>query len=171
MYILSVILIAAIVFVDQITKFLVIKNIALGEVISVIKFGDTPIFSLTHVRNRGAAWSSFSDKTLFLTIFTFIVILFFIALMYLKPLRMKLIGKEAGIVDTVILSLVIAGGIGNLIDRIRLGEVVDFIKTDFISFPIFNVADICITVGEFMFIIFVIALEFKKPKKAEKNDG
>ncbi len=63
--------------------------------------------------------------------------------------------------------MIISGGIGNLIDRIRLGEVIDFIKTDFISFPVFNFADICVVVGAIIFCLWVIISDIKERRKKE----
>ena len=77
------------------------------------------------------------------------------------------------------MAMVLGGGIGNLIDRIRLKEVVDYIRVDFINFPIFNFADICVVIGAVLFCIYIICSEEseKKDKKAEQsvkadsNDG
>ena len=170
MYLLAAILIVTLTIVDQLTKFLVVKNIHLEEVINVIKFGDTPIFSLTHLRNSGAAGGSFSDKTSLLTIFTFIIIVFFLVVMFVKPVQKKLLGKYIGIFETISFSLIISGGIGNLIDRIRLGKVVDFIKTDFIDFPIFNFADICVVIGCILFVADILISDIKLSKKPEKTN-
>lgn len=170
MYLLAAILIVTLTIVDQLTKFLVVKNIHLGEVINVIKFGDNPVFSLTHVRNKGAAWSSFSDKTSLLTIFTFIIIVFFLVVMFVKPVQKKLLGKYIGIFETISFSLIISGGIGNLIDRFRLKEVVDFIKADFIDFPIFNFADICVVIGCILFVADILISDINLSKKPEKTN-
>ena len=174
MIILSVILIIATLVIDQITKLLVIKHIGLNEVINVIKFGSHEIFSLTHVRNKGAAWSSFSSKTTMLTVVTLILIVGLLVLLYVKPVQKKLFSRGINVTETVSFSLIISGGIGNIIDRIRLKEVVDFIKTDFIDFPIFNFADICVVIGCFLFIIDIVVTDIMDSrnirKKSEKND-
>ena len=65
--------------------------------------------------------------------------------------------------------MILAGGIGNLIDRIRLKEVVDYIKFEPIDFPVFNFADICIVIGGILFVICFCFLEGKKDRKAEMN--
>lgn len=174
MIIFSVILIAAMIAVDQITKVLVIKFIDIGEIINVISFGSNDIFSLTHVRNKGAAWSSFSSKTNMLTVITFLLILGLLVLLYVKPVQKKLFSRPLNVIETVSFCLIISGGIGNIIDRIRLKEVVDFIKTDFIDFPIFNFADICVVAGCFMFIIDIVIADAnearKKLKKSENSN-
>ncbi|MBQ8884705.1 MAG: signal peptidase II [Oscillospiraceae bacterium] len=169
MIILSVILIIAMIGIDQITKLLVIKFIELDEIINVIKFGSHEIFSLTHVRNKGAAWSSFSSKTTMLTIITLILIVGLSLLLFVKPLQKKLFNREVNIAEVVSFSLIISGGIGNLIDRIRLKEVVDFIKADFINFPIFNFADICVVIGCFLFIIDILVSDAKENRKKRAN--
>lgn len=175
MILLSVILIIATLVIDQITKLLVIKHIDLYEVINVIKIGSQEIFSLTHVRNKGAAWSSFSSKTTMLTAVTFVLVIGLLVLLYVKPVQKKLLGRDINVIETVSFSLIISGGIGNIIDRIRLKEVVDFIKTDFIDFPIFNFADICVVIGCFMFIIDIIvsdAVEARNKRlDTENSDG
>jgi signal peptidase II len=73
-------------------------------------------------------------------------------------------------------ALILGGGIGNLIDRIRMHEVVDYLKLEFFDFPIFNFADICVVVGAIMFCVFVIFLDKSnktdsKVQVSEKKDG
>ena len=65
--------------------------------------------------------------------------------------------------------MIISGGIGNLIDRVRIKEVIDFIKLDFISFPIFNFADICVVIGALVFCLWIILSDIKT--KREKKDS
>lgn len=170
MFIISLILICSLIAVDQITKLLVVKHIDLGEVINIIKIGQTKIFSLTHVRNKGAAWSSFSTKTTVLTIVTFLLIIGLLLLLYVKPVQKKIIGRHINAFETVSFSLIVAGGIGNIIDRIRLKEVVDFICADFIDFPIFNFADICVVVGCIIFVIDIIFADIKENKQKKSQN-
>lgn len=175
MTIISIILIAVLIAVDQITKLLVINKIEIGKIISVVKFGDKEIFSFTHVRNSGAAWSSFSDKTTIVTIVTIIIIILFLALMFVKPVQKKMLGRSINLFETICFSLIISGGFGNIIDRVRLKEVVDFIKIDLFKFPIFNFADICVVIGCIMFFVDVCIMDVidakkKKLKAAENTD-
>lgn len=170
MVILSVILIALLTFIDQLTKNLVLNKVQIGEVINVIKIGDTPVFSLTHVRNSGAAWSSFSTKTDLLTVVTLVIISLLILVMFVPKIQKKILGRTAVISERISFCLVIAGGLGNIIDRLRFKEVIDFIKTDFIDFPIFNFADICVVTGCFLFIINIIVLDFILDKKKKTKD-
>lgn len=169
MLILSVILIIAMIAIDQITKVLVVKYIDLGEVIKVISFGKMDIFSLTHVRNKGAAWSSFSSKTTLLTIVTFLLIVGLMLMLYVKPIQNKVLGRKINSFEMVSFSLIISGGIGNIIDRIRLKEVVDFICADFIDFPIFNFADICVVIGCLIFIVDIVLMDVLESKNKGKT--
>ncbi|NLZ45506.1 MAG: signal peptidase II [Clostridiales bacterium] len=173
MIVFSVILIAALTFFDQLSKYFVLKKLDIGEVISIFKIGGNPILSITHERNSGAAWSTFSTKTELLTIVTSIIIILLLILLFLPKLQKKVLGNEVTLIERISFCLVIAGGLGNIIDRLRFKEVVDFIKTDFIDFPIFNFADICVVVGCILFIIniFVFDLILNKLKANKAEDS
>lgn len=133
---------AILIALDQITKLLIVNNFDIGEIKEIITIGSQKFFSITHVRNSGAAWSIMEGKTIVLIIFP-IVVVGIILIMLFK-------GKIKGKLECLSYSLIIAGGIGNLIDRIRLNEVIDFIKWEVFNFPVFNVADICIVIGAIM---------------------
>ncbi|MGX7199028.1 signal peptidase II [Enterococcus nangangensis] len=139
-FILSGLLVA----LDQWTKFLTVDHIAIGEETSVIP----GVISFTHLQNTGAAWSLLEGKMLFFAAITVVavVIIVYCLLRYGK----KSVWFSLG------LALILAGAIGNFIDRMRLGYVVDMIKADFINFPIFNVADMCLVVGVIVVFIFVL---------------
>lgn len=162
MFIISIILIAVLTVIDQILKYVVSNNIDLYDKIEVVKIGATKIFSLTHVRNSGAAWSIMSGKTWFLIGLPIIVII--AGFVYLYHIRNK--SKLA----TVSLSILIAGGIGNLIDRIRFHEVVDYIQFEPINFPVFNFADICVVIGGIIFCIYFLIRDEHKNKKMVKSN-
>ena len=162
MYIISLILIAVLTLADQLIKLAVVGNIKTGEIIRVIHFGDVDVFNLTHITNKGAAWSMMEGKTWFLVGFPLVVILGALVYMYFRR-------RESGML-MISLALIISGGIGNLIDRIRLGEVVDYIQFKPIKFPVFNFADICVVVGVIVlavYFIFFDKTEKKKNKPAE----
>jgi len=128
--------IAAIVGADQLSKFLVVANIPLGGQVPFLP----GLLQLTYVQNTGAAFSSFEGQQwLFALIF-----LIFTGLI-LWEYRKKAMGFAP--LERWCIAAVYAGGLGNMIDRIRLGYVVDMIETTFISFPVFNVADCFITCG------------------------
>lgn len=163
MFIISIALIIVLTAIDQLLKFLVVKNIDFGEIIKVIKFGSHDIFSLTHITNEGAAWSLMAGKTWFLIGLPLIVIAGALFYMFRKQKESKL--------QLVSLSMIIAGGLGNLIDRIRIKKVVDYILFEPVDFPVFNFADICVVVGAVLFCIYIIVIEEmqnKKKKSAEK---
>lgn len=118
-----------------------------GQVIGGPYFG---IFQLTLVHNTGAAWGIFENNPFVLGVFSLVVCL--ACVVYLVFASENSIGAVVG------LSLVVAGGIGNVIDRFQYGYVIDFIEPTFIEFPVFNVADIGVTCG---LAIFIISAAFK----------
>lgn len=156
--IVSVLMIA----VDRITKAWAVG--AFGdrvESIPVIR----GVFSFYYVENDGAGFSILSGRTIFLIVFSSLAMLFVLYLIVSRKLKSPV--ADWG------LCLILSGGIGNLIDRIsRGGRVVDFIKTDFIDFPIFNVADICVTVGAGLIILYFIIDTVKdaRKKRTEKEN-
>lgn len=132
-YTLFALLIAA---ADQFTKYLVVKNIALFEDVSLLP----GVLGLTHVHNKGAAFSSFQGMQ---WLFALIFVIFTLAVIYeyfKKP--MPFTGLERWCIAAIY-----GGGLGNMIDRVRLGYVVDMITPEFMEFPVFNVADCFITCG------------------------
>ena len=142
--VLYLILTTLLVVVDQFTKYLTVQNIDLFEVIEVVpKF-----LSFTYIRNTGAAWSILEGQMWFFYIVTVIVIAFLLYYLYTEAKTNKILG--------VILSIVLAGTIGNFIDRLVFQYVIDMIKVEFINFPIFNVADMLLTVGVVVLMIYTI---------------
>ncbi|SYX82598.1 signal peptidase II [Paenibacillus alvei] len=126
--------------IDQVSKWLIATNLQLREKISVI--GD--FFLITSHRNTGAAFSILENQRWFFIVITIVVV---IGLVW----YMQKIKHQSGVILPLGLSLILGGAIGNFIDRLLTGEVVDFLQFNFGSytFPIFNVADmgICIGVG------------------------
>jgi signal peptidase II len=130
---LAIVIVAFVVFLDQLTKYLAVKYLMLIGSYPVIK----NFFHLTYVENKGAAFGMLQNKTLFFIVITVIVGAVLIYSM------IKLPGNS---VYNYTLAMILGGAIGNLIDRVRLGYVVDFI--DFKFFPaVFNVADSFIVIG------------------------
>lgn len=146
---------ALLVGLDQWSKYLTVQNISLGETKEFIP----GFLSLTHLRNTGAAWSLLEGKMIFFYVITVIVSVVIIYLL-IKNYK-KSIWYSVG------LSFVLAGAIGNFIDRVRLGYVVDMLQTDFMNFPIFNVADSTLVVGVICIFIYLILDE--KATKEGKN--
>ncbi|HCT1846607.1 TPA: signal peptidase II [Enterococcus faecalis] len=146
---------ALLVGLDQWSKYLTVQNISLGETKEFIP----GFLSLTYLRNTGAAWSLLEGKMIFFYVITVIVSVVIIYLL-IKNYK-KSIWYSVG------LSFVLAGAIGNFIDRVRLGYVVDMLQTDFMNFPIFNVADSTLVVGVICIFIYLILDE--KAAKEGKN--
>ena len=148
--------IAALAAADQLLKWWVQSALSAGRVLT---FGG--LFALRYVRNTGAAFSIFSAHTGLLTAFS--------AVMILACLGYLLFGKTHGRLLDIALTMVCAGGVGNLIDRFRLGYVTDFIEPLFVDFAVFNFADMLITVGAFLLIAW-LAYDSFKGKKTHSAD-
>ena len=120
------------------------------------------IINFYSTKNTGAAWSVFAGNTLALTIFTFFAILLIVFY--------AIFSKSNSIFFYVSLSLILSGAIGNLIDRVFLGYVRDFIQFAFWkSFPIFNIADCALTIGVVCLCIYYLILVIKENKKNDKK--
>lgn len=152
---LYTLLVLALVALDQIVKYLVRANIPLGESVPFLPH----VLGLTYVQNTGAAFSLFSQHTWLLTLVSAVVSVG-IAVVLVK----KQIAHPFG---RVTLSVVLAGAIGNLIDRALMGYVTDMFQTLFMNFAVFNVADICVVCGGIVFCIYI----FFFYDKWEKHDG
>lgn len=141
------IVIVALIALDQWVKFEIVKNIQLGEVKPFIP----KILSLTYLRNTGAAFSILENQQWLFAVITLVVI--GAAIWYLSKHIKGSVRLLSG------LSLIIAGGIGNFIDRMRQGFVVDMFQLDFINFAIFNVADSYLTIGVLVLIVMMLKEE------------
>lgn len=145
---------------DQIIKLLVTKNMNLFQEITIIpKF-----FSLYYLKNTGAAFSIFGNKTLFL------IIISIISLIVLKNYIEKL--KRVTNLTIISLGIMLGGIMGNLFDRILYKSVIDYLSFNFFgySFPVFNLADIGITIGAILLIIDLILEEKEENKKRKKYE-
>ncbi|KKK33696.1 signal peptidase II [Salinicoccus sediminis] len=141
---------------DQLTKFLVVTRMEEGESIPVLG----KYLAITSHRNSGAAWGMLQGQMIFFYIIT-VVVLAILVYVYIKE------AKDNLLLQTAIVMLV-AGSLGNFIDRILFQEVVDFVDVllIFYDFPIFNVADSALTVGVVLMIV-----EFFFMGKGEKDAG
>ncbi|HJB39169.1 MAG TPA: signal peptidase II [Candidatus Ruthenibacterium avium] len=119
------------------------------------------IMELRFVLNDGAAFSSFAGARLFLILFTGIAIAALAVYLFWKKPPKRL--------ERTALVLLIGGGLGNLIDRVRTGVVVDFFATTFVDFAVFNVADCFVCVGAAMLILYVFLEERKKSGEPERK--
>ena len=135
------------IILDQAVKGYVVKEIPLGGMRRFIP----KVVSLTYLKNSGAAFSMLENQQWFFTIITLIAMgaAFVYLYRHIKGSIWLLLG----------LTLIISGGIGNFIDRLRQGFVVDMFHLDFMNFAIFNVADIYLTVGVGLLLIYILREE------------
>ena len=150
-YLLSILLIV----IDQAVKIWVRGNIPLGQSIPFIP----RLMDLTYTQNTGAAFSSFSGMTWILTLVSLVCSVAIAYLMWKKFFP--------GFWGRLSLSLILAGAVGNLIDRALLGYVTDMFETTFMNFAVFNVADICVVVGGFLMVFYALFLWDKDKEQAD----
>lgn len=141
------VLILLLIALDQLVKSYIVQQIPLGEVRTWIP----KLVSLTYLQNRGAAFSMLQDQQWFFAIITLVVMVG--AIWYLHK------HMEDSLWMVIGLTLIIAGGLGNFIDRLSQGFVVDMFHLDFINFAIFNVADSYLTVGVIVLLIAMLKEE------------
>ena len=162
------IMLVVLILIDQLSKLFITTNFFLGEEREVIK----NVFSIEYIRNTGAAWGMFPNGTIFFIIFSLIVCIGLLVLFNKTPKE-----KNYNYLSMVIIILV-SGAVGNLIDRCFRKYVVDFFYFKLIDFPVFNVADIYVTVSASMLIVLIM-FYYKKDdikfisfsrKKTDKED-
>ena len=154
-------IIAVVIALDQLTKWLIVTHIELGESVDLIH----GVIRFTYIRNEGAAFGMLADKRWVFMVLSTIAILALLVYLYFKRKESKWF--------TVPIALIVGGGIGNMIDRFALKYVIDFV--DFYLFPavwgwIFNLADACVVVGAFMlgfYLIITLVKEYKNRKGPE----
>lgn len=154
------IIIAGIIFLDQLSKWLTVVNLGLGETFPLID----GVFHFTYVRNTGAAFSIFNEpdeRWIFMSISTVAIIALAI---YLWVVR------KGDKLLCVALSFIVGGGIGNMIDRCTLKYVIDMLDFRLINFAIFNVADSFVCVGVGLFALAIILQEIKESKNAKLSN-
>ena len=159
---LYAVLVALLVALDQLVKYLVVQNIPLGEHVPFLPY----LLDLTYVQNTGAAFSLFSQHTWLLTLLSLVMSVILAAAVW-KPFFRRPLGRTA-------LSLLLAGAVGNLIDRAFHGYVVDMFHVLFMEFAVFNVADICVVAGGFAAAVYYLFFYDKlegKPKAAGQEDA
>lgn len=150
-YLLSIL----VIIIDQITKLIIMNNMKIGEEIVVIK----KFFSILYVTNTGAAFSILENSTTLIIIIS----LFCLALI------VSLLKKEKDITPIKVISfgILIGGMISNLIDRVFYKNVIDFLSFNLINyrFPVFNIADIGITIGVFLYLLVNLKEEILSKRK------
>lgn len=161
MAIILALLAAAIIAADQLVKYWAVKELKPVGSMDFIHIGKHKILDLTYVENDGAVFGSMSGQRWFLIGFTGLVLIGGIFLLFKLYRRSKFLN--------VAITLFIAGGIGNLIDRIRYSYVVDMFDIKLFKFAVFNVADIFVTIAFVMLVIYGVFIDPKieKAKKAE----
>ncbi len=141
---------------DQVFKYLVINHLKPIENITVIN----KLLYFTYLENRGAAFGILSSQRWFFILTTVLVIILLVYLVFTKKFESKMFNISA--------ALIIGGGIGNLIDRIFLGYVIDYIQLSFFP-PVCNFADYCITAGTIILIIW--GLFYYDKNELKKNNS
>lgn len=151
---------AVLVVIDQLLKKWVLATLPGAGRVEVVR----GLFYLTYVENRGAAFGIFQGKTMILSVLTGIVLL--------AILIFLLSSKASGGLLTATLTLILAGGVGNLIDRVTQGFVVDYLDFSAIfGFPVFNFADCCVVVGTILLLCWFVWSERKQEKPGQPPEN
>lgn len=165
LFLLDAVIAIVLIIVDQFTKHLAIVNLKDQPAIPIIK----GVLELDYLENRGVAFGMFQNQKFFILLVGIVFMVFILFVMLQMPVNKKFT------VVHIILACIIAGGIGNMIDRFTYSYVVDFISFVLIHFPIFNVADcyvVCATIALFIMFLFVLKeedLEFLSFKKSKEK--
>ncbi len=146
-----------IILADQLAKYFVASGMSVGDT----AFSVLNIFDITYVQNRGAAFSLLSGKLSLLSIIS-VAFCIGVVIWWIKK-------KPTHPLLCTAVTMMFAGAFGNAIDRIFRGFVVDFIRTLFIDFPVFNIADIGITVGAVLLIVYTIWFD-REDKNADSSN-
>ncbi len=152
-------IIVAVVYLDQLSKWLSIILLRGGESHPLI----ADVLHLTYVENRGAAFGMLSDQRWLFMIASSVAIVGMLIYMFVT--------KPKNLLLRTSLSMIIGGGIGNMIDRLFLGYVVDFIDFTLINFAVFNIADSFVSVGTGLLMIYIIISTINDYKGAKSEKG
>ncbi len=144
---------------DQLTKWLAVRYLTSVKTFAIIE----NVLHLTYVENRGAAFGMLADNRWVFLVVSSILILCLIPYLYL--------GMAEGRLASVSVAMILSGGIGNMIDRIALGYVVDFIDVRLIRFAVFNGADSFVCVGACLLVVSLILSIIDESKKASAGKG
>ena len=162
-FVFDVIFTAVLLIADQLTKAAAVSGLQ-GQPDKIIWDG---VFQLHYLENKGAAFSMLENASILFILVAAIMLAVIVVVLAKVP-----VGKRY-MIWHICLSMIAAGAIGNMIDRIRLSYVIDFLYFSLINFPVFNVADICVTVGVALLCIFVLFvwkdedMEFLSRKKKD----
>ena len=158
-YILYSAIIVAGIILDQLTKFLAAKYLMPIHYVTLIKFGDVEVLNLTYVENTGAAFGMLKNAPWVFNTISVVALTFMLGYMFLGHVNTKL--------EAVGMSMLISGGLGNMIDRVTLKYVIDFIDFRLIKFAVFNGADSFVCVGAGILVLALI-LQMVEEYKASK---
>lgn len=153
----SILLLIVLVAGDQLLKYWTVSHLALGESASFLP----GFMRLTRLHNYGAAWSSLSGKTAILLVITVLLMAAVVVLLLKKIVRHPL-GVTACL-------LILSGGIGNMIDRVLRGYVVDMFELTVFEYPVFNLADCFVVVGAVLGAVYYLWFYDKYDKKEKPN--
>lgn len=162
----SIIFIVSLV-VDLLTKYFMFKSLPHASDSKDFLPG---FINFVHVENKGAAWGIFAGRPIFLIIVAIVVMALYITFYVLK---VKNLNGHNSILFMISVGLIAGGCIGNLVDRIFFGYVRDFINFQFFDFPVFNIADICVSISVvlmFVYFIFIYPKEGEKTQNVQKTD-
>ena len=143
----AVIILIVLIAADQLLKWWTVSHLALGESAPLIP----GVIQLTRLHNTGAAWSSFSGETALLTAVTLVK---------------KIVRHRLGVTACL---LILGGGLGNMIDRVARGYVVDMFDLQLFRYPIFNLADCFVVVGAILGAVYYLFLYEKYDAKKKEN--
>ena len=161
---LSVVVSCAVILLDLLTKELVISKLipTTGSSVDVL-----PGFvNFIYVKNRGAAWGMLAGRPVFLIVISIIILALLLAFYIL---RVRKTGNKSSVLLAISMGLIIGGCIGNLVDRIAFGYVRDFINFQFMNFPVFNFADVSLTFGVIIILIYFVFYYSKEDKRLNEN--
>lgn len=163
MLIIAAVCIVLIAVADQMIKVWIVQNFQLGEERPFLHFGNLNILHLHYIENDGSAFSSFSGQTALLLLITGISMIVCIYILCRYSKKQPLLFWS--------LTMIIGGGIGNMIDRIfHGGAVVDYLDVQLFNFAIFNLADCFVSVGTALLFIYIIFFMDKKPVREAADD-
>lgn len=154
LYICMSVFAALIVAADQLSKYFVSHNMALHSTRQLIP----GVVELYYVRNSGMAWSLLSGARWFFVVVTVAFLVLAVIIVWKKMLTKKF--------ELFCLAAIVGGAVGNFIDRLLYGEVVDMLNFTFIDFPVFNVADCFVTCGCILLFIYILLFDRKPGESA-----
>lgn len=161
--ILSCSIFVLVLLADLLTKGLIIPNLIpnVGDRVGIIP----KLISFIYVKNYGAAWGILGGRNIFLIVMSIVILALFITF---YVLRVKKVRNNSSCLLGISVGLIAGGCIGNLFDRLVFGYVRDFINFDFMNFPVFNFADIALTFGVIIMVIYFLFFFAKEDKNADK---